>query len=100
MVFTILAEFCAQMKDIIELVLGAECALFEKPENLGAHLNRLFIQGHMDGLPIGHMLIDGGASVNILLLSLFKKLDHIEGDLNIQTSALAVLQVIRWRQKE
>jgi hypothetical protein len=54
----------------------------------------------MDGLPIGHMLIDGGASVNILLLSLFKKLDHIEGDLNVQTSALAVLQVIRWRQKE
>jgi hypothetical protein len=27
------------------------------------------------------MLVDGGASVNILLLSLFKKLGHIEGDL-------------------
>jgi hypothetical protein len=30
---------------------------------------------------IGHMLVDGGASVNILPLSLFKKLGHIEGDL-------------------
>jgi hypothetical protein len=27
------------------------------------------------------MLVDGGASVNILLLSLFKKLGHVEGDL-------------------
>jgi hypothetical protein len=35
----------------------------------------------MDGMPIRHMLIDGGASVNILPLSLFKKLRHIEGDL-------------------
>jgi hypothetical protein len=27
------------------------------------------------------MLVDGGASINILPLSLFKKLGHIEGDL-------------------
>jgi hypothetical protein len=32
-------------------------------------------------MPIRHMLIDGGASVNVLPLSLFKKLDHVEGDL-------------------
>jgi hypothetical protein len=32
-------------------------------------------------MPIGHLLIDGGARVNILPLSLFKKLGHIEGDL-------------------
>jgi hypothetical protein len=41
----------------------------------------LFIRGHLDGTPIGHMLIDGGASVHILPLSLFKKLGHVEGDL-------------------
>jgi hypothetical protein len=41
----------------------------------------LFIQGHLDGTPIGHMVVDGGASVNILSLSLFKKLGHVEGDL-------------------
>jgi hypothetical protein len=40
-----------------------------------------FIWGHLDGMPIGHMLIDGGASINILPLSLFKKLGHVEGDL-------------------
>jgi hypothetical protein len=32
-------------------------------------------------MPVGHMLVDGGASINILPLSLFKKLDHIERDL-------------------
>jgi hypothetical protein len=40
----------------------------------------LFIRGHLDGTPIRHMVVDG-ASVNILLLSLFKKLGHVEGDL-------------------
>jgi hypothetical protein len=65
----------------VELVLGAERAMFEKPENLGAHMKPLFIRGHLDGTLIGHMLIDGGANINILPLSLFKKLGHVEGDL-------------------
>jgi hypothetical protein len=67
--------------DVAELVLGVECVVFEKPENPGAHMKPLFIRGHLDGMPIGHMLIDGGASINILPLSLFKRLGHIKGDL-------------------
>jgi hypothetical protein len=35
------------------------------------------------------MLIDGGASINILLLSLFKKLNHIEGDLKCTNLSLS-----------
>jgi hypothetical protein len=92
MVFTILAEFCAPMKDITELVLGAERAMFKKLENLGAHMKPLFIQGRLDGMLIGQMLIDGGASVNILPLSLFKKLGHVKGDLkrtNLSLSGFA-----------
>jgi hypothetical protein len=81
MVFMIPAEFCAPTEDVAELVLGAERAMFEKPENLGAHMNPLFIRGHLDGMPIGHMLIDGGPSINIFPLSLFKKLSHVKGDL-------------------
>jgi hypothetical protein len=80
-IFTILAEFCAPAEDAVELALCAERAVFEKPENPGAHKKPLFIWGYQDRMPIGHMLIDGGASVNILPLSLFKKLGHIEGDL-------------------
>jgi hypothetical protein len=69
------------MEDVVALAQGAERAVLEKLENLGAHVKPLFIQGHLDGMPIGHMLIDGGASDNMLLLSLFKKLSHVEGDL-------------------
>jgi hypothetical protein len=81
MVFTILVEFRALGEDVVELTLDAGHAVFEKPENLGAHMNPLFIWGHLDGAPIGHMLVDGGAGVNILPLSPFKKLGHVEGDL-------------------
>jgi hypothetical protein len=41
---------------------------------------------------IQQRLIDGGASINILSLSLFKKLGHIEGDLkhtNLSLSGFA-----------
>jgi hypothetical protein len=48
MVFTIPIEFCAPMEDVVELALGVECAVFEKPENLGAHMKPLFIRGHLD----------------------------------------------------
>jgi hypothetical protein len=81
LVLTITAEFRAPMEDIAELALGAERVMFEKLKNPGAHLKPLFIWGRLDRTPIGHMLIDGGASINILPLSLFKKLGHIEGDL-------------------
>jgi hypothetical protein len=92
MVFTIPVEFCAPTKDDVELALGAECAMFKKPENSGAHMKPLFIQGHLDGTPIRHMLIDGRASISILPLSLFKKLTHVEGDLkhtNLSLSGFA-----------
>jgi hypothetical protein len=89
MVFTILAEFHVPMKDVAELALGVERAVFGKPRNLGSHMKPLFIRGHLDGTPIGHMLIDGGASVNILPLSLFKKLGHIKGDLKCTNLSLS-----------
>jgi hypothetical protein len=75
-----------------ELTLGAERAVYKKPDNLGAHMKPLFFQGHLDGTSIRPILVDGGASVNILLLSLFKKLGHIESDLkrtNLSLSGFA-----------
>jgi hypothetical protein len=43
MVFMIPAEFHAPTEDIMELALGEEHAVFEKPENLGADMKPLFI---------------------------------------------------------
>jgi hypothetical protein len=42
-VFTIRVEFRAPMEDIVELALGVERAMFEKPENPGAQMKPLFI---------------------------------------------------------
>jgi hypothetical protein len=78
MVFMIPAMFCVPAEDVAELTLGAGRAVFERPENPGAHTK-----------PIGHMLMDGGASVNILPLSLFKKLGHIESDLKCTNLSLS-----------
>jgi hypothetical protein len=44
MVFTILAEFRVPTEDVVELALGAERAMFEKPKNLDAHMKPLFIR--------------------------------------------------------
>jgi hypothetical protein len=92
MAFTIPAVFHTSTEDVMELVLGAERAVFEKLENPSAHMKPLFIQGHLDGTPIGHVLVDGGAIINVLPLSLFKKLGHVEGDLkhtNLSLSGFA-----------
>jgi hypothetical protein len=63
--------------------------MFEKPENLSTHMKPFFIHGHLDGMPIRHKLIDGGASINILPLSLFKKHGHVEGDLKCTNLSLS-----------
>jgi hypothetical protein len=81
MVFTIPAKFYAPTENVADLTLGAERAVFEKPNNPWVPMKPLFIWGHLDGTLIGHMLVDGGARINILLLSLFKKLGHNKSDL-------------------
>jgi hypothetical protein len=70
-------------------MLGVECVMFEKLHNPGLLMKPLFIQGHLDGTLIGHMLVDGGASVNILPLSLFKKLGQIKSDLKCTNLSLS-----------
>jgi hypothetical protein len=93
MVFTIPTELCALAEDVAELTLGVGRVVFKKPKNPGAHMNPLFIRGHLDVTPIGHMLVDGGACINILPLSVFKKFGYVEGDLkhtNLSLSGFVV----------
>jgi hypothetical protein len=81
MVFVIPKEFCAPEKEAVALALGAGRAMFEKPVEAGKHMHPLFIKGHIDGNPLGHMMIDQGASINIMLLHIFEKLRHGDSDL-------------------
>jgi hypothetical protein len=89
MAFMILVVFRAPMDDVAGLALVTERAMFKKSENSGAHVKPLFVQGHLDRMPVRHMLVYGSARVNILLLSMFKKLGHIEGDLKCTNLGLS-----------
>jgi hypothetical protein len=44
-------------------------------------LNPLYIRGHINGKPISRMLVDGGAAVNLMPYSIFKKLRREDDEL-------------------
>jgi hypothetical protein len=81
MVFVLPKDFRAPESDVSELAFGAEKAMFEKPMKPGKHMRPLYIKGHLDGVPVNWMMIDSGASVNIMPVSLLKELGHNESDL-------------------
>jgi hypothetical protein len=63
------------------MCLGPKEVVFEKPEESSQHLKSLYIQGHIDGKSIFRMLIDGGAVVNLMLYSIFMKLEREDDEL-------------------
>jgi hypothetical protein len=74
MVFTLLTEFRGIEEEVTEMCLGHNEVVFEKPEESSQHLKPLYIRGHIDEKPVSRMLIDGGAAVNLMLYTVFKKL--------------------------
>jgi hypothetical protein len=80
MVFHLAMEFTLLEMEVAQLNMGAERAVFEKPEKLGQYMKPLYIKGHLDGRPVNQMLLDGGACVNIMPYAVFKKLGHSEAD--------------------
>ena len=81
MVFTLPAEFKSVEKDMARLCLGPKDAVFEKPEDSSRHLKPLYVREHIDGHPISRMLVDGGAAVNLMPYSVFKKLGKVDSEL-------------------
>jgi hypothetical protein len=45
---------------------GPKEATFTKPKESVNHLKPLFVRGHIDGIPIAKMLVDGGAAINLM----------------------------------
>ena len=45
------------------------------------HLKALYVKGFVDGKPMNKMLVDGGASVNLIPYTTFRKLGKGPGDL-------------------
>src|ERR671930_1959536 len=73
---TVLSEQVAQ------LTLDPMMAVFEKPaDDERQHLKALFVKGRVDGQPVSKILIDGGASINIMPYVMFRRLGRGEQDL-------------------
>ena len=63
-------------------------AIFDKPIK-HQHLKALYVKGFIDGKPMSKMLVDGGASVNLMPYTTFRKLgkgikDLIETDMMLK----------------
>src|SRR5512135_2875179 len=86
---TLPAEFGIYQADVDEveeelakLVLSPERAVFEKPEGTeNRHLKPLYINGYVNGKPMSKMMVDGGAAVNLMPYTTFRKLGRTTEDL-------------------
>src|SRR3954470_7916208 len=85
MVFVLPSEFCAlrmEEASVAQLDCGPRPAIFEKPrEKSYKHLKALYIRGYINGQPVGRMLVDTGAAVNIMPYSMLRRLGHSSADL-------------------
>jgi hypothetical protein len=68
-------------EDVTHLTFGPKEAIFQKPKITENHLKALYMKGHINGKPISRMLVDGGAIVNLMPYSLFKKLGGSDDEL-------------------
>ena len=73
--------FVVPEEDTTHLHFGPRETVFQKPSDKDNHLNALYMRGHINGKSITHMLVDGGAIVNLILYSLYKKLGGQDEDL-------------------
>ncbi|KAH7839844.1 hypothetical protein Vadar_009567 [Vaccinium darrowii] len=56
--------------------------LFEKPDPLMTqHLRPLYVQGHLDGIPVNRILVDNGSAANLMLRFMLVKLGKGDQDL-------------------
>ena len=60
---------------------GPREAVFQNPKESDNHLKALYMRGHINGRPISRMLVDGGAIVNLMPYSLYKKLGRLDEEL-------------------
>ena len=61
-------------EEVAHLQFGPRDVVFQKPKESDNHLKALYMRGHTNKKPITRMLVDGGAIVNLMSYSLFKKL--------------------------
>ncbi|GKV34835.1 hypothetical protein SLEP1_g43177 [Rubroshorea leprosula] len=61
---------------------SADKIIFEKPEErMARHIRPLYIHAHLDGMPINRVLVDNGATANVLPTCILHKIGKSLGDL-------------------
>ena len=68
-------------EEMAHLQFGPRDAVFRKPKESNNHLKVLYMRGHVNGKLISRMLVDGGAIVNLMPYSLYKKLGEKDEEL-------------------
>ena len=79
-----------EYEQIVAKLIVIQQAIFDKPVK-HRHLKALYVKGFVDGKPMNKMLVDGGASVNLMPYTTFRKLgkgprDLIEIDMMLKDS--------------
>ena len=70
----------SEYEDIVAKLMIIQQVIFDKPVKQ-RHLKALYVKGFVDGKPMNKMLVDGGASVNLMPYTTFRKLGKGPGDL-------------------
>jgi hypothetical protein len=66
---------------VSQLALGPQDTVFKKLVESEDYLKSLYIHGHLNGMPVARMLVDGGAAVNVMPYTTFKKLGKTDAKL-------------------
>jgi hypothetical protein len=67
--------------EVEEMSFGPRDAMFQRLKDSKNHLKPLYIRGHFDGTPISQMVVDGGAIINLMPYSFFKKMGKSDEEL-------------------
>ena len=70
----------SEYEEIVAKLIVMQQAIFDKPVK-HRHVKALYVKGFVDGKPMNKMLVDGGASVNLMPYTTFHKLSKGPGDL-------------------
>ena len=62
----------SEYEEIVAKLIVIQQAIFDKPVK-HRHLKALYVKGFVDGKPMNKMLVDGGASVNLMPYTTFHK---------------------------
>jgi hypothetical protein len=69
-----------QLGGLMAQLVLAKQAIFDKPAK-NRHMRPLYLKGYVNGKPLTKMFVDGGAAVNVMPYTTFRKLCMGPGDL-------------------